>query len=301
MNQYTLKNTYKFEGKGLHTGKYAHVRLCPAPVDTGIVFVRTDLGGLQIQAVAYNVRSTRRSTLLGKGRAEVGTIEHLMSALTGLGVDNAIVEVDNAEIPILDGSAIGFVKAIAADGLLEQNAPRKWVEIPREIIVRNSKTGAWIKVAPNPQPSIELTIDFKHEFPGKQTVTFGPGDDYATEIAPCRTFCFLSEVWLLTALGLAQGGDLGNAIVIVDKPIGGFHRWLLSRRLGKKDLVVKPEGYLSNVDLHFHDECARHKLLDIIGDLRLCGGFPKVRVEAYKSGHTLNNAAAREILKTRNQ
>ena len=193
MNQQTLKKTYEFKGKGLHTGKYAHVRLCPAPIDTGIVFVRTDLGGLRIPATADNVRSTRRSTLLGKGRAEVGTVEHLMSALTGMGIDNAIVEVDNCEIPILDGSAAGFVNAIAADGVLEQDAPRKWVEIPREVIVRNPNTGAWIKLAPNPKPSIELTIDFKHRFPGKQTVTFGPGDDYATGIAPCRTFCFLSE------------------------------------------------------------------------------------------------------------
>ena len=299
MNQHTLKNTYSFEGKGLHTGRFAHMRLCPAPVDTGVVFVRTDLGGMQIPATADNVRSTRRSTLLGKGKAEVGTVEHLLSALTGLGVDNAIVEVDNREIPILDGSASAFVSAIKADGLVEQDAPRKWVEIPREIIIRNSKSGAWIKVAPAAEPSVDLTIDFKHRFPGKQTVTFAKGDDYATQIAPCRTFCFLSEVWILTALGLAQGGDLGNAIVIVDKPVAGFHRWILSRRLGKKSIEVKPEGYLSNVDLHFPDECARHKLLDIIGDLRLCGGFPKVHVEAYKAGHTLNTSAAKEIFKAK--
>lgn len=297
MNQHTLKNTYSFEGKGLHTGKYTRMRLCPAPVDTGVVFIRTDLGGKRIPATADNVRSTRRSTLLGKGRAEVGTVEHLLSALTGLGIDNVLVEVDNREVPILDGSASKFVDAIAADGLLEQDAPRKWVEIPHEIIVRNSKTGAWVKVAPAANISVELTIDFKQSFPGKQTVTFSPEDDYASQIAPCRTFCFLSEVWMLTVLGLAQGGDLGNAIVIADKPVSGLLRRVLSRRFGKKNLEVRSEGYLSNVELHFPDECARHKLLDIIGDLRLCGGFPRVRIEAYKAGHTLNTAAAKEVFK----
>ena len=297
MNQRTLKSSYSFEGKGLHTGKPVTACLKPAPVDTGIVFIRTDLGGAEIPAAASCVSRTRRSTLLEKDGAKAGTVEHVLSALTGLGVDNAYIEMNGPEMPILDGSAAPYVEAVAPDGLLEQNAPRKWVELRREIVVRNERSGAWIKLTPAEEPSYEVTIDFAAKAVGRQTVGFGSGDDYASQVAPCRTFCFLREVWPMLLLGLARGGDVENAIVIVDRPVSRLRLKCMSKMLGQPLLDVTPEGYLSNLTLRFPDECCRHKLLDIIGDLRLSGGFLKARVEAYKPSHALNTEAAKEVLK----
>lgn len=297
MNQQTLKNTYTFEGRGLHTGRPVRARLCPAPADTGVVFVRTDLGGLKVPALASNVRSTRRSTQLAAGRAKVGTVEHVLSALTGLGVDNAFVELDNAEMPILDGSARRYAEAIAADGTVDQGVPRRWVELKKEIIVRNEKKGAWIKATPAGEPGIELTIDFPSKVLGKQTVFLVKGDSYLKNIAPCRTFCFLHEIMPQLMLGLIKGGDVNNAIVIIDKPVSRCRMRRLGRILRKDVPEVLQPGFLADGGLRFPDECARHKLLDLIGDMRLCGGMPAFRIEAYKAGHSLNTALAREILK----
>lgn len=295
MNQRTLSKEYSFEGKGLHTGKHSRVLLRPAPTGTGIVFVRTDLGGAQVSAVAANVVSTRRSTMLGSGRAKVGTVEHVLSALTGLGVDNAYIDIDSSEMPILDGSAAPYVAAIAPDGLTEQDAPRVWVEVPGEILVRREKSGAWIKITPSDEPSVELTIDFPSKVLAKQTVRCDAYTDYASQIAPSRTFCFLHEVLPLLCLGLAKGGDIGNAIVIVEKPMKCWQARLMSKAIGKPTPEVLSEGFLCDPPLRFPDECARHKLLDLLGDLRLCGGFLKARVEAYKPGHALNTRAAKEL------
>ena len=297
MKQQTLLKTYDFEGKGLHTGKYAHVTLRPAPADTGIVFVRTDLGGLRVPALAENVSSTSRSTTISCGKASVGTIEHLMSAFTGLGVDNAIVEIDNKEMPILDGSARFYAEAISADGLQEQDAERRWLTFDHEIRIENKKTGSYIVITPSEEPSVQLTIDFNSRVLGVQTVTWTPGTDFSTEIAPCRTFCFLHEVQLLATLGLVKGGDVENAKVVVEKPISEKALRRLARRFGQPLLSVTPEGYLSNLTLRFSDECGRHKLLDLLGDLRLAGAFLKARVVAYKPGHALNTEAARQIRK----
>lgn len=297
MKQQTLLKTYDFEGKGLHTGKYAHVTLRPAPADTGIVFVRTDLGGLRVPALAENVSSTSRSTTISCGKASVGTIEHLMSAFTGLGVDNAIVEIDNKEMPILDGSARFYAEAISADGLQEQDAERRWLTFDHEIRIENKKTGSYIVISPSEEPSVQLTIDFNSRVLGVQTVTWTPDTDFSTEIAPCRTFCFLHEVQLLATLGLVKGGDVENAIVVVEKPISEKALRRLARRFGQPLLSVTPEGYLSNLTLRFSDECGRHKLLDLLGDLRLAGAFLKAKVVAYKPGHALNTEAARQIRK----
>ena len=159
MNQQTLKKEYFFEGKGLHTGVYTHMTLKPAAENSGIVFVRTDLG-VQIPALAENVTNTARCTLISKGEAFVSTIEHIMSAFTGLGVDNAIVELDNGEVPILDGSARFYAEAIVADGLQEQKAERKYFTIPEEIEIKDEKTGSWVKVTPADELSYDITVDF---------------------------------------------------------------------------------------------------------------------------------------------
>lgn len=297
MNQRTLKKTYTFEGKGLHTGCYSHLSLKPAPVDTGIVFVRTDLG-LEVPALAQFVSKTSRSTTISKGKASVSTIEHIMSALTGLGVDNAYVEVDSREVPILDGSARLYAEAVAPDGLQEQDAERKWLTLDREIELKNSKTGSYIKVIPSDELSYEVTIDFNSRVLGVQTVTWSPDMDYASEVAPCRTFCFLHEIRLLSLLGLVKGGDVENAIVVVEKPVTDRELARMSKRFGQPRLSVSPEGYLSNLTLRFPDECGRHKLLDIMGDLRLAGGFLKAKIVAYKPGHSINTSIAKTIEKS---
>lgn len=297
MNQRTLKKTYTFEGKGLHTGCYSHLSLKPAPVGTGIVFVRTDLS-LEVPALAQYVSKTSRSTTITRGKASVSTIEHVMSALTGLGVDNAYVEVDSREVPILDGSARLYAEAVAPDGLQEQDAERKWLTLDREIELKNSKTGSYIKVIPSDELSYEVTIDFNSRVLGVQTVTWSPDMDYASEVAPCRTFCFLHEIRLLSLLGLVKGGDVENAIVVVEKPVTDHELARMSKRFGQPRLSVSPEGYLSNLTLRFPDECGRHKLLDIMGDLRLAGGFLKAKIVAYKPGHSINTSIAKTIEKS---
>jgi len=296
MKQRTLSKNYSFEGKGLHTGRFAHACIKPAPINTGIVFFRSDLG-VSIPAVADNVSNTIRSTTLSCGKGSVKTIEHVLSALTGLGVDNAVIEIDSMEMPILDGSALPYVTAIKAEDIVEQDADRQWVELDHPVEFRNEKTGSWVKVTPADSFSLDVTVDFDSWVIGKQTVHWDLDTDYVNEVAPCRTFCFLREILLLSLIGLVKGGDVENAIVIVDKPVREWILLRMARLFHQPKITVTPEGYLSNLTLRFPDECGRHKLLDIIGDLRLCGGFPKARIEAYKPGHALNTGASKLIRK----
>ena len=293
--QKTLAGEYEFHGKGLHTGKISKMILKPAPEDTGIVFHRVDLGeNAFVEALAENVSSTARSTTISKGEASVSTIEHLMSALTGMGVDNALVEIDNVEVPILDGSAGPYVDAFLKDGLVEQDAERHYIEIGQEFLYKDEKTGSYIKLVPAEEPSYEVTIDFNSKVLGVQTVKWDPSIDYASQVAHCRTFCFLHEIQILASLGLIKGGSLDNAIVIVEKKAPELVMNRLRKTFNMPDLKVE-EGYLSHIALHFPDECGRHKLLDIMGDLRLCGGFLKAKVIAYKPGHGINTKVAKLI------
>ena len=297
MNQRTLSNPCSFEGKGLHSGRLSHMRVCPADAGTGIRFVRTDMPGSEaVEAVYSNVSSTSRSTTISRGKASVSTVEHLLSALTGLGIDNALIEIDGPEVPILDGSAAPFAEAFLKAGTVEQDAERKWLELKDEVIFRNEKTGSYVKVSPCDDLSYECTIDFNSKVLGVQTASWDLSKDYATEVAPCRTFCFLHEIQLLATLGLVKGGDVGNAIIVVEKKVSDRTLARLARVFGQPKLDVTPQGYLSNLQLRFPDECGRHKLLDLIGDLRLCGGFLKARIEAYKPGHSVNTQAAGVIV-----
>lgn len=296
--QHTLAGEYEFQGKGLHTGKIARMTLKPAPAGTGIVFLRTDLGdNVSVRALAENVSSTARSTTISEGEVSVSTIEHLMSAFSGLGVDNAYVEIDNVEVPILDGSARLYVEAITRDGLKEQDAERKYVEITEEIEVRDEKSGAYIKITPAETPSIDLTVDFGSKVLGVQTASWNPETDYAAQIAPCRTFVFFHEIEFLFQNNLVKGGDVDNAIVIVEHPVNQEQIDRLSALFNVPKLAISDNGYLNNLQLHFPNECGRHKLLDLIGDLRLSGGWLKAKVTAFKPGHTLNTRAAAEIRK----
>lgn len=297
MNQRTLHKKYTFEGKGLHTGKYAHMTIGPAPEDTGIRFHRVDLGADSfVDAVARNVSSTARSTTISKGKVTVGTIEHVLSALTGLGVDNALIEIDSSEVPILDGSARLYVEAIVPDGLAEQNVPRRWIELSEEVVISDKKSGAYVKLTPSEELSYDVTINFNSKVLGVQTVHWDPSVDYATEVGPCRTFCFFHEIEKLLRFGLVKGGDVENAIVIVEKPVSSRTLARMAKLLKQPEVTVSPSGYLSNLELRFPDECGRHKLLDIMGDLRLVGGFLKARITAYKPGHGINTKTSRTIV-----
>ena len=295
MNQQTLTREYKFEGRGLHTGKYAHLILKPAPAGYGVRFVRTDLD-VEIPALASRVTRTDRSTTISDGEVSVVTIEHLMSALTGLGVDNARIELDNEEVPILDGSAERYVRAIAPDGLAEQDAKRVWLSFTEAFEVRDEQTGSWVRVEPSDRMSFEVTVDFNSRVLGVQTAHWSENADYVGQVAPCRTFVFFHELEFLAARGLVKGGDVDNAIVIVEHPAGKEQIDNMCRFFGQPRLAVTPQGYLSNIKLHFPNECGRHKLLDLIGDMRLMGGFPKARITAYKPGHTINSVASRTAL-----
>lgn len=297
MYQQTLRQSYVFKGKGLHTGKVSRMTVSPAPADTGIRFRRIDLGpDAWIPVSADSVSSTARSTCLSCGDAVVNTVEHILSALTGMGVDNAIIDIDNVEVPILDGSARYYVEAFAADGLVRQDALRQYVTIPGTIEVRDEKSGAWVRVEPADKPSYSVTVDFGSRVLGVQTAHWEEGQDYASQIGICRTFVFFHEIEYLFANNLIKGGDVDNAIVIVEHPVSEEQLDRMSEAMGLPKLQVVGEGYLNNLKLHFDNECGRHKLLDLIGDMRLAGGWLKARVTAFKPGHTINNQAARAVL-----
>ncbi len=295
-NQHTLKKSYYFEGKGLHTGTYAHMKLLPAPPDTGIKFRRTDLRNKPvIAAIADNVSNTARSTTISHRETLAVTIEHIMSCFTGLGIDNAIVELDNIEVPIMDGSARYFVEAIMADGLQNQDVPRQFLKIKDAIELSDDYSGSWIRVEPASSPSVDVTVDFGSRIIGVQNVHWDPSVEYATEIGPSRTFCFFHEIEHLYRNNLIKGGDLDNAIVIVEHEATEEQLKWVSQLFNLPDLHVTDDGYLNNLKLHFPDECGRHKLLDLLGDLRLTGGYMNARVTAFKPGHALNTKMAKAL------
>lgn len=294
--QHTVRKNYSFEGKGLHTGKVATMVVMPAPVDTGLVFRRVDLDGSpEVEALAENVSNTARSTTISKGEASVSTIEHILSALTGLGVDNAYIEIDNVEVPILDGSAKPYIDAMWADGFEQQDAPRRYIELKEAIEVRNDDTGSLVRIEPADEFSYDIMVDFNSRVLGVQHAVWNPSVEYAREVGVCRTFVFFHEIEFLFKNGLVKGGDVDNAIVIVEHPVTKEQVQNMSELFNIPALEVREDGYLSNLVLRFPNECARHKMLDLIGDLRLAGGFLKAKVTAEKSGHGINTAAAKKI------
>ena len=294
--QQTLRKSYSFEGKGLHTGKVARMVINPAPAGTGIRFRRTDIGeNAYVDALAENVSSTARSTTISCGEASVMTIEHVLSALTGMGVDNAVIDIDNVEVPILDGSAKPYVDAIWADGFEPQGEPRRYIEIKEAIEVRNEEKGSVVRIEPAEEFSYEIKIDFNSRVLGVQTAKWDSDTVYAEEIGTCRTFVFFHELEFLFNNGLVKGGDVDNAIVIVEHPVTEEQVGRISKIFNVPALEVRNDGYLSNLVLRFPNECSRHKLLDLIGDLRLCGGFLKAKVTAEKAGHGINTTAAKAV------
>lgn len=302
MQQRTLKREYTFEGKGLHTGSLSRITVGPAPAGTGVKFRKT-VSGVVIDALAENVTSTSRCTTVTSSGEDILTIEHIMSALTGMGVDNAYIDVEGNEIPILDGSARYYIEAFGADGLEEQDAGREYLSVPETIEVKDGKSGSWVRIEPADKMSFDITVDFGSKVLGVQTAHWDEDMDYAKEIGICRTFVFFHEIEYLMANNLIKGGDVDNAIVIVEHPVSDEQIERMSAAIGRTGLKVE-NGYLSNLKLSFPNECGRHKLLDIIGDIRLCGGFMKAKITAFKPGHGINTAAAkayRESLRAANK
>ena len=296
--QHTLKCKYTFTGKGLHTGRNVTMTIEPAPVNHGIKFRRVDLGeDAVIDALVDYVTTTARGTTLEKGDVKISTLEHLMATFSGLGIDNVLVNIDAQEVPILDGSAKPYVEAICADGIVEQDAERKYLELKEKVVYRDEKTGSEIIIMPDDHFSVDLMIDFNSKVLGNQYSRLDGTTDFAKDLAPCRTFVFFHELEPLFKNNLIKGGDLDNAIVIVEHPVPQEELDRLAGVLNIASLERAPEGYLNHLELRFQNECARHKLLDLIGDFSLVGMPIKGKVIAFKSGHRINTEVAKVIRK----
>lgn len=298
VKQKTLANSFSIEGKGLHTGVNVTMNFLPAPENHGFVFKRIDIEGHPlIEANAELVVDTSRGTLLEKNGVRIGTIEHALAALIGMDLDNVLIEVNNEEAPIIDGSSVYFVKAIEKAGIVEQDAERDYLVIKDKIEIRDEKSGAVIVALPDDDYRLNITISFKSKVLNNQYATLDSISQFKNEIANCRTFVFLHELEFLLHNNLVRGGDLDNAIVIIDKEINQKELDRLADLFDHKHVEVKPQGILNNLELHYDNECARHKLLDVIGDLALCGKHIKGRIIASKPGHGPNTLFARELIK----
>ena len=298
IKQNTLGAPITFSGKGLHTGKQVTMTISPAPENHGIVFRRIDIAGApSVPALCEYVVDTSRGTTIAIGEARVSTIEHLMSALWTLGVDNALVDINAPETPILDGSAREYAAEILRVGLVEQSADRKFYEVTEKQVYAIPEKGVMLAIYPNEEFSASVHIDFNSKVIGNQYATFSPEDDYAEKIAPNRTFVFLHEIEALANAGLVKGGDVDNAIVIVENPVTDEQLQRLSTLFDKKDIRVTG-GYLNNLELRSTNEMARHKLLDLLGDFALLGRRIKGSVMATRPGHFANTEFMKQIHKS---
>jgi UDP-3-O-[3-hydroxymyristoyl] N-acetylglucosamine deacetylase/3-hydroxyacyl-[acyl-carrier-protein] dehydratase len=298
VKQKTLANSFTLQGKGLHTGVFTTMNFLPAPVNHGFKFKRVDLENQPIiDACVDLVVDTSRGTLLEKDGARIGTIEHALAALIGMDLDNVLIEVNNEEAPIIDGSSIEFVKAIEKAGIVEQDAERDYLVIKDKIELNEPKSGAEIVALPDDDYRLNVMISFKSRVLNNQFAVLNSISDFKNEIANCRTFVFLHELEFLLNHNLVKGGDLNNAIVIIDKEVSQVELDRLADLFDHKHVEVKPQGILNNLDLHYDNECARHKLLDVIGDLALCGKHIKGRIIASKPGHGPNTLFAKALLK----
>jgi len=298
MKQTTLKGSFSLCGKGLHTGLSLTVTFNPAPENTGYKIQRIDLDGMPvIDAVADNVVDTRRGTVLGKGDIKVSTVEHGMAALYALGIDNCLIQVNGPEFPILDGSAAKYVEKITEIGCEEQNAPKDWYVIRKKIEVKDEESGSSITILPDDEFSLTAMCSFNSKFINSQFASLDKVEDFPTQIAPARTFVFVRDIEPLLQANLIKGGDLDNAIVI-------YEQQTTQERLDKlADMISAPHhdaselGYIQNKPIVWENECTRHKLLDIVGDMALIGKPIKGRIIATRPGHTINNQFARQMRK----
>ncbi|GAB4123313.1 MAG: bifunctional UDP-3-O-[3-hydroxymyristoyl] N-acetylglucosamine deacetylase/3-hydroxyacyl-ACP dehydratase [Raineya sp.] len=294
--QHTIKSSVSIQGVGLHTGKSATMTFLPAPANSGILFKRVDLtNSPTIQADARFVVDVSRGTTLEQNGARVYTVEHTLAALTGLQIDNICIEIDGPEPPILDGSSIQFLEALKEAGLEEQDASRNFFYIPETITYTDAARGVELVARPSFTYQVEVKVDYNSQVLGVQNAFLNKIEDFAEEIAACRTFCFLHELEMLHKAGLIRGGDLSNAIVIVDKVMPAEELNQLAALLGKPSVQVNEQGYLNNLELRYDNEPARHKLLDLIGDLSLVGRPIIGKIQGTRPGHAANVEFAKKI------
>ena len=289
MKQKTLAKSFSLEGVGLHTGKAVIIEFDPAEVNHGIRFMRVDMDDQPVlMADVTQVVSTNRGTTIRNGEAQISTVEHVLSALTGTGVDNVLIKVNGPEIPIMDGSASHFVDGILKAGIVDQEMDREYFEIVEPISFRDEVTGTELLALPGDKFEITAMIDFNSQILGHQYASLHNIEDYATQIAPCRTFVFINELEQLFDQNLIKGGDLDNAVVIADRLMEQDELDRLAKKLGKQSIKVEKTGILNTTSLKYENEPARHKLLDVIGDLTLLGRPIKGKIVARKPGHTAN-------------
>lgn len=294
--QKTLKEAVSLSGIGLHTGKEVTLTIKPAKENTGFVFVRTDLeGNPQVEADVNYVTTTERGTTLEKLGVRIHTCEHLLAALVGCDVDNAILEMNSAEPPILDGSSKYFVEAIEKAGVEEQSIPREYLVIKEVLNYIDPASGSEITIIPADNYEVTTMVDFGTKVLGTQNATLKDITEFKDEIASARTFSFLHELEMLLDAGLIKGGDISNAIVYVDKELTPETADKLKKAFGKDDVSIRPNGILDNLTLNYPNEAARHKLLDVIGDLALTGVKIKGKVIANKPGHFVNTQFAKKL------
>ena len=294
--QRTLAGAIRFSGKGLHSGIPVKMSYHPAPDSHGYIFKRIDLPGQPlVHALAENVVDTSRGTTIEENGVRVATIEHVIASLAGMGIDNALIEIDGPETPIMDGSAREYVEAIAKTGPVEQATDRKFFVLKEKVEYYDEEKGIHIIAYPDKIQSINVLIDYNSRVLGHQYASLESIEDFKDEIAPCRTFVFLHELEFLAKNNLIKGGDVDNAIVIVDRKMEQDELDRLAELFNKPKIKVQPQGILNNVELRFLNEPARHKLLDLVGDLALVGRWFKARIIATRPGHTSNNEFARAL------
>ena len=294
--QHTLAAEISISGTGLHTGINVDMTLKPTNPGFGFQFQRVDLPGMPIiKADCDLVTDTSRGTTLESGGAKVSTVEHILAALVGMGVDNCLICVNGPEIPIIDGSSEPFVKIIEEVGVIEQDAAKTWYSLDSNISFFDEVKRVEITALPSTNYKITTLIDFNSPVLGTQHASLKSMQEFKTEIAPCRTFCFLHELEALLDNNLIKGGDINNAIVVVDKPLTPEAMSRLAKSFGREKIEVKSEGYLNNLELRFPNEPARHKLLDIVGDLALIGYAIKGHIIANRPGHSSNVEFAKKV------
>ena len=296
--QTTINKKISFSGIGIHTGVTTNMNLIPSNENSGIKFIRIDLAGKpEIKADIDNIFKTERSTSLKKNGVEIHTVEHILAAISGAEIDNLIIEVDNIEIPILDGSAENFSKKILKAGKRKQNAEKKYFEIKKTITFLDEESGTKLIASPANKFEVEVEIDYNSKVLGIQKASLDNLADFKTEIAPSRTFCFLHELEQMLDQDLIKGGDINNAIVVVEEKISTENLSKLKKAFKKPEIKVNSSGYLNNLELRYENEPARHKLLDVIGDLSLVGMPIKGKITAIKPGHKNNTNFAKKLKK----
>ncbi len=298
IKQKTLAKEFSISGKGLHTNCIVSMTFKPAPINHGFKYQRIDLEGKPvIPASVEYVTDTSRGTVIGIGEAKISTLEHSLAALTGMDLDNVLVEIDNEEVPILDGSARLFVQKIEEAGIVEQDAVREYFVVTEKIAYKNEKTGSEIIALPDNEYNLNILISFNSTVLSNQFASLNSLSGFKTEIANCRTFVFLHELEFLLKNNLVKGGDLDNAIVIMDRTVSQEELDRIAKMFNHERVEIKSQGILNNVELQYDNECARHKLLDVIGDLTLAGKRIKGRIIATKPGHSANTEFAKVLMK----